>query len=186
MYRYRVSGLIPRYWDACRTFITSRDSLTRNAHPDSDTPRFQTCPHLLEIRTLVSKRCDLVPVMSSREPERQAFLSRSCPKNIGNLRQFTWYCRQVYQRIAMPAPEYHHYLYFCLDLGLYRRTVILNSHPPSLLLLPILSLTAPLGCDSVIAPNGPFLCRRSAWGTNSCAKAILSAANTYYMRSGDC
>jgi hypothetical protein len=31
MYRYSVSGLIPRYWEACRTFITSRDSLTRNA-----------------------------------------------------------------------------------------------------------------------------------------------------------
>lgn len=26
-----MSGLIPRYWEACRTFITSRDSLTRNA-----------------------------------------------------------------------------------------------------------------------------------------------------------
>src|SRR5580700_407504 len=31
MYRYSVSGEIPRYCDACRTFITSRDSFTRNA-----------------------------------------------------------------------------------------------------------------------------------------------------------
>ena len=29
---------MPRYWDACRTFITSRDSLTRNAHLDRHTP----------------------------------------------------------------------------------------------------------------------------------------------------
>jgi hypothetical protein len=31
MYRYSVSGLMPRYCEACRTFITSRDSLKRNA-----------------------------------------------------------------------------------------------------------------------------------------------------------
>src|SRR5260370_31339986 len=35
MQRYRVSGEMPRYCDACRTFITSRDSLTRNATPAS-------------------------------------------------------------------------------------------------------------------------------------------------------
>src|SRR5262249_7210024 len=45
MYRYRVSGEIPRYCEACRTFITSRDSFTRNATPALElglTPEFPT------------------------------------------------------------------------------------------------------------------------------------------------
>lgn len=38
--------------------------------------------------------------MSPREAERQELLSWSCPKNIGNFRQLTWYCRQVPQSLV--------------------------------------------------------------------------------------
>lgn len=63
--------------------------------------------------------------MSSSLPDRQALLFGSCPKNIGNLRQLTWYSRQVPLHIERLALVYHYILYFLLDLTLSRRTVIL-------------------------------------------------------------
>lgn len=68
-----------------------------------------------ELLTAVPFECDLVPVMSLRPPDRQAFLSRSCPNNIGNLRQLTWYCRQVAQSLASFIVQYYYYLCFFLN-----------------------------------------------------------------------
>ena len=50
--------------------------------------------------------------MSSGLPDRQAFLSRSCPKNAGNLRQFTQYCRQLFLYIVSNSLKNHYYSRF--------------------------------------------------------------------------
>ena len=118
---------MPRYCDACRTFITSRDSLTRNAHPTLTRHRNQ------RVRTRPFWRMNsvgrgLAHVMSSRLPDRQALLFRSCPKNIGNLRQLTWYSRQVPQYIGTAVSDWPYILRFSLNSPLSSRTVILCVH----------------------------------------------------------
>ena len=120
---------MPRYWDACRTFITSRDSLTRNAHPTLTRLDFGV-PAPVRHRRMIAIGRGLAHVMSSRLPERQALLFGNCPKNIGNLRQLTWYCRQVPQYTDMPALLNHNMLYFRSPSRLSRRTVILCVHLP--------------------------------------------------------
>ena len=68
--------------------------------------------------------------MSFALPERQEILFCSCPKNAGNLRQFTCYCRQVGLLIAWPIDHYHYHLRFPLPQSLSARTVILSSQSP--------------------------------------------------------
>jgi hypothetical protein len=94
-------------------------------------PRFGLVRTRLELVTQNPFAGDLVPVMSLRAAERQAFLSRSCPKNIGNLRELTWYCRQVPQLLGHQIYQYYYYLRFFLFSGLSNRTVILYPHTPS-------------------------------------------------------
>src|SRR5260370_37705236 len=48
--RYRVSGEMPRYCDACRTFITSRDSLTRSPPRHPDEPQNLTTVSCADLR----------------------------------------------------------------------------------------------------------------------------------------
>ncbi len=125
MYRYRVSGLIPKYWEACRTFITSRDSLTRNVHPVSITPQELACATPSSGRNNNPQGAACVNFMSLRPTVRQAFLACNCPSNAVNPRQFTWYCRQVLQNIGLHSYQYHNRLYFFPLSTLSRRTVIL-------------------------------------------------------------
>src|SRR6516225_12173950 len=99
---------MPRYCDACRTFITSRDSLTRNAHPIPHAPRTGVpAPRFLLGSNDLAGR-GLAHVMSPEMAERQALLVGSCPKNIGNLRQLAWYFRQVSPYIET-LDAGHHY-----------------------------------------------------------------------------
>jgi hypothetical protein len=119
---------MPRYWEACRTFITSRDSLTRNAHPISHTPEQRTCSHPEFSTQFATTGCVLVSLMSSTPPDRQALLFCSCPKNIGNLRQFAWYCRQAALLIEYTGIPIPYILRFSSKSGLSARTVILCSH----------------------------------------------------------
>ena len=133
MYRYNVSGLIPRYCDACRTFITSRDSLTRNAHLIFHWPFLHTSPHPIScflLQDTDSPGAARGYVMSFTLAERQAILFCSCPKNAGNLRQLACYCRQVGLLIAWPAGHHHYSLRFFLRERLSTRTVIFSSQSP--------------------------------------------------------
>jgi|SRR5690349_3750806 len=72
---------MPRYCDACRTFITSRDSLTWNATPAPElTPNFPFDSHsLLSLR--VCQSASRGSVMTFRNAYRQGILSGSCPIN---------------------------------------------------------------------------------------------------------
>jgi hypothetical protein len=65
--------------------------------------------------------------MSFTLPERQAILFCSCPKNVGNLRQFACYCRQVGLLIAYRAVYYYNLLRFSAQTPLSGWTVILSS-----------------------------------------------------------
>jgi hypothetical protein len=122
---------MPRYWDACRTFITSRDSLTRNAHLILHKPLscqdFAAPNFLAELQDTETPGAARGTVMASACCERQGILSRSCPKNAGNLRQIAWYCRQVGPVIVLVFADTHNQLCFFKNSGLSESTVILSS-----------------------------------------------------------
>jgi hypothetical protein len=73
--------------------------------------------------------------MASTHTERQAIPLGNCPKNVGNLRQFAWYCRQVSLLIVYRELRWPYYLCFFLNSYLSHRTVILCPHAHSPLLL---------------------------------------------------
>src|SRR5260370_24069018 len=82
---------MPRYCDACRTFITSRDSLTRNATPAFGHTR-NTDRSLLPVCAADSggeaaRGC----FMTFNDSERQGNLWGCCPNNTGSSRQFGGY-----------------------------------------------------------------------------------------------
>src|SRR5580658_9032942 len=87
MYRYSVSGEIPRYCDACRTFITSRDSFTRNATLASDHAQNLIPPGAPSRHSGTARARPVLAFMTSRYGEGQGILCRSCPKNTGSFRQ---------------------------------------------------------------------------------------------------
>src|SRR5258707_5408623 len=97
---------MPRYCDACRTFITSRDSLTRNTtpgalrhtplNPTTGAPKF-TLPNLWG--TPREK------VMTPRHTERQGIPSRSCPNNRGLFQAINGYSGVVIPVLEYPYPK---------------------------------------------------------------------------------
>src|SRR5215471_19430552 len=91
---------MPRYCDACRTFITSRDSLTVERNSDDrllltletvkrETPELSV-PTISALHREVGN-ASRVSVIPSANRAGQALNSCSCPKNMGNRRHFCGY-----------------------------------------------------------------------------------------------
>src|SRR5215475_682723 len=124
---------MPRYCDACRTFITSRDSLTRNATPAIGcTPeRNSHCPHSPH-NSVRSRSASRVCVIPFGNDCGQAFNACSCPKNRGNLREFWGYCGHCTLYVDRVLEIYPTNCAFRSNGVLSKSTVIVCHHGSSL------------------------------------------------------